>query len=143
MVDSGPISGSMASPEAPSDLRPSGYDPGQGLSLNSVLRFGKYRGLTVGAVARFNPRYLTWAEESLDRFALDSEARKVVWQEARAAERFSINQQDAWAWGFGRDAKAARERRNARLIKIEHEERRKAGQECHIGPCGRIEWRVK
>lgn len=109
-------------------------------SLNSTLSFGKYRGLTVGAVARFNPLYLTWAEENLRRFDLDTEARKVVYQEARAAERFSINQQDAWAWGFGRGAKAARERRTARLIKIEHEERRKAGQTCTLDSCGRVTW---
>lgn len=101
------------------------------LSLSSTLRFGKYKGLTVEAVMKFNPRYFAWAVKNVEGFDLDAEARKVGQRAINAEREFSMNQQNAWAWGFGGEAKSARQRREMRKIKIEHDERRKAGVPFH------------
>ncbi len=109
-------------------------------SLNTKLSFGKYAGLTVSAVASFNPRYLIWACRNLDSVTLDDVAMNAIRSAAAKEQRFSLEQQNAWAWGFGGGAKSARQRHSAQLIRIEHEERRKAGQVCEIDRFGRIKW---
>jgi hypothetical protein len=96
-------------------------------SLETALTFGKYRGLSVAAIIRFNAKYLAWAIKNVPAFDLDAEARKVGQRAINAENAFSLNQQNAWAWGFGRNAKSAREKHTLRMIQIEREERRKAG----------------
>lgn len=96
--------------------------------LGRVLHFGKYKGLTVGAVLKFNPEYLWWLLQNIDAFRLEPQVREKVRKATIADRQFALNQQDAWAWGFGREAKSARSRDNLRRIKIEQEERSKAAQ---------------
>jgi hypothetical protein len=97
-------------------------------SLSSVLTFGKYKGLTVRAVIRFDARYFGWAVKNVPWFDLDAEARKIGQRAINDEKRFASNQQEAWAWGFGLSAKNAREKYDSRRHSIEYEERRNAGQ---------------
>lgn len=98
-----------------------------GLTRSSVLRFGKYQGLSVGAVLRFNPFYLWWAHKNLDRVTFDAETLDAIKAECRKEQAGSMDRQNAWAWGFGSGAKRTAEKLRHRKIAIEHEERRKAG----------------
>lgn len=97
------------------------------LSLASVLPFGKYTGLTVAAVLRFNPFYLWWAHKNLERVSFDDEALSAIKAECRKEQAASLDRQNAWAWGFGSGAKRTAQSIRHRKIEIEHEERRKAG----------------
>lgn len=40
---------------------------------NAVLRFGRYKGLTIGEVLKDDPAYLVWAAENVDGFDLHHE----------------------------------------------------------------------
>lgn len=95
--------------------------------LSSVLTFGKYKGLPVAAVIKFNAKYLGWAVANVPWFDLDAEARKIGQQAINKEDDFALGQMNAWAWGFGYDAKQGRKRYDRRRIDIEFEERRKAG----------------
>ena len=46
--------------------------------LCSKLTFGKYKGKRVKHIASFDPEYLKWAEENIDKFVLSNRARKLV-----------------------------------------------------------------
>lgn len=99
------------------------------MGLSSILRFGKYRGLSVGAIIRFDPRYLSWARENVGGFTLDAAALESLRPALREEREQSMGRQNAWCWGFGRGAREAADARRHRAIRIEHEERRKVGQE--------------
>jgi len=118
---------------APSILAARGRGDMSAINLESVLAFGKYRGLPVAAVVRFNPSYLGWLRDQGKEMAADLVE---VLRSALCAERKqSLQNQNAWAWGFGADVRSAKQRRDGDLIRIEHEERRKVGQEtCHCFP---------
>lgn len=96
-------------------------------SLSSVLTFGKYKGLTVAAVIKFNAKYLGWAVANVPWFDLDEEARKIGQRAINKEDDFSSAQMNAWAWGFGLNAKNARSKRDRKATAIEFEERRQAG----------------
>lgn len=111
-------------------------------SLDSVLTFGKYKGLPVRAVLRFNARYFGWAVKNIEWFDMDAEARKVAQRAINKERQMALNQQEAWAWGFGRDARSARQKHDYRMIQIENEERRNAGQVCEHHPDGMMWWKL-
>lgn len=97
------------------------------LSLSTTLAFGKYQGLRVSAVLRFNPSYLWWAHKNLDRVSFDDAALDAIKAECRKEQTASLDRQNAWAWGFGSGARRTVQRIRRSKIEIEHEERRKAG----------------
>lgn len=97
------------------------------LTLTSVLRFGKYKGLSVSAVLRFNPFYLWLMHKNLDRVTFDETALDAIKAECRKEQDASLDRQNAWAWGFGDGARRTVQKIRRRKIQIEHEERRKAG----------------
>ena len=97
------------------------------LDLRTPLPFGKYKGLTVEAVGKFNALYLLWLKQNCERHTLSAEAieyAKPLWSREY---RESMTRQEAWAWGFGNGAKRSAEHARSRAIQIECEERRKAG----------------
>jgi hypothetical protein len=98
------------------------------MGLKSVFRFGKYKGLTVAAVIRFNPGYLAWMLKNIDGADFDAEARKAGQQALNEEREQSMQRQNGWAWGFGAEVRAAATSYRHATIQIEHEERRKAGQ---------------
>jgi len=98
------------------------------MTFDSVLRFGKYRGLSVRAIARFDALYLIWAEKNLSSFSISDDAKQAVLAGARKEYERSLDRQNGWAWGFGACAKKAADTDRSRRIQIEHEERRRAGQ---------------
>jgi hypothetical protein len=98
-------------------------------TLESVLRFGKYSGLSVRAILRFDPRYIGWLRANLDGgFPLDDDAKEAWVKAEREDRQQSMNRQEGWAWGFGAAVKSAAQSSMRHKIKVEHEERRKAGQ---------------
>ena len=97
-------------------------------TLSSRLTFGKYRGIPVSGVLRFNPQYLLWAAKNLEWFKLDADAEGACKVATKKLRNASSERQNAWAWGFGKEARAASDAQFLRLIDIEQEERRKAGQ---------------
>lgn len=97
------------------------------LTHASVLRFGKYQGLSVGAVLRFNPFYLWWTHKNLDRVSFHADTLDAIKAACREEQASSLDRQNAWAWGFGSGAKRTADKLRHRKIEIEHEERRKAG----------------
>jgi len=99
------------------------------------LRFGKYAGLSPAAVLRFDPQYLVWVSKNLMKVALPDSIVEAAKDSARKERSASFERQNAWAWGFGREARVSRDRLVLKRIKIEHEERRNAGQKtCHCFP---------
>lgn len=102
------------------------------LGLESILRFGKYEGLSIGAIIRFDAGYISWCKQNLDWFSINEEARQAFAKEISKDRRASLSRQDAWCWGFGAGAKSALERETHRKIKIEHDERRKAGMTLSV-----------
>jgi hypothetical protein len=96
-------------------------------SLSSVLTFGKYKGLTVAAVIKFNASYFHWAINNVPWFDMDADARKIAQRAVNKEREFSLQQQNAWAWGFGYEAKHGRRAYDRERIAIEFAERRKAG----------------
>lgn len=125
MTGRAPSGRALAVPAEPSSTVSAltGFDPSRLHGLNSVIGFGKYRGLTVAAVIKFNPRYLAWAVKNVAGFDLDAEARKIGQRAINAEREFGMNQQNAWAYGYGLEAKEARRRHDRRMIEIEHRER--------------------
>lgn len=116
---------------------------------DSTFTFGKYRGLSVAAIARFDPRYLSWANENLDSVSFNDDAKAIIRPALRIEREQSMQRQNAWAWGFGQQARSAGERWRHNAIKIEHQERFNAGQEpCRCFPnnwsscsyCGGTGW---
>ena len=95
-------------------------------SLQTKLPFGKYKGLTVEAIGKFDASYLLWlkreAGAQFDDAALDY--AKPLWTREYQQKSSNMN---AWAWGFGRDVKQSKDRDTTRKIRIEMDERRKAG----------------
>ena len=75
-------------------------------------------------------------------FDMDAEARKVAQRAINKERQMALNQQEAWAWGFGRDARSARQKHDYRMIEIENEERRNAGQVCEHHPDGMMWWKL-
>lgn len=99
------------------------------LNLQSPLSFGKYRGLSIAAVIRFDPAYISWARANLPSVNFGGDVIDALRPALREEREESLNRQNAWAWGFGAGAKRAASNRRNRKIEIEHEERRKAGQD--------------
>lgn len=95
--------------------------------LNDALPFGKYKGLSIGAIARFDPMYLLWIKRNLDRFHWQPAALEVAKKAWTRAYYATADRQNAWAWGFGAGAKSSVAHARHAAIKIEAEERRKAG----------------
>lgn len=48
------------------------------LTLNSVLTFGKYQGMTVEDVCDLDPNYMDWVRENVTRFEIDTEVDKYL-----------------------------------------------------------------
>ncbi|WP_447724672.1 exodeoxyribonuclease X C-terminal domain-containing protein [Sphingomonas koreensis] len=95
--------------------------------LNDPLPFGKYKGLSIGAIAKFDPAYLLWIKRNLERFQWSPDALSLA-KNAWTRDYFQrLERQNGWAWGFGRDVRACANRARSRAIGIELDERRKAG----------------
>lgn len=95
-------------------------------SLQTKLPFGKYKGLTVEAVGKFDASYLLWLNQKTDA-EFDDEAlayAKPLWTGEYRQKSENMN---AWAWGFGRDVRQSKDKAMTRNIRIEMDERRKAG----------------
>lgn len=90
------------------------------------LPFGKYAGLSIGAIARFDPAYLLWIKRNLTNFAWTDEAlalAKKAWTRDYYQKQ---GRQNGWAWGCGSAVRRAAEAQRESRIRIEAEERRKA-----------------
>lgn len=96
------------------------------LGWNDAMRFGKYKDLLISEIASFNPQYLAWACKNLDGFDLTPEARKLGQRELNRHREQSMQRQNGWAWGFGREVKAASEAWSMRLWKLERDARKAA-----------------
>ena len=113
------------------------------LQTSTVLRFGKYKGLTVEAVGKFDASYLLWLKRKGTEFSAEAiEYAKPLWTREY---RQRGARQEGWAWGFGSAAKRDAERYGARRIRIEHEERNKAGHiwccaETYCAKCSGTNW---
>ncbi|RVT93743.1 hypothetical protein [Sphingomonas crocodyli] len=94
------------------------------LGWNDPMPFGKYKGLSVRAIASFNPSYLAWAVKNLDSFDLTPEARKLGQRELNIHRQQSANRQQGWAWGFGASVKRAAEKWQEEMIRREYAERK-------------------
>lgn len=99
------------------------------MSLDTVLRFGKYKGLSIGAICKFAPEYLAWARRNIDGFELDEAAMAALKKSYSHFWQQSMNRQDGWCWGFGASVKRASDAERMYRIRTEMEERRKAGAE--------------
>jgi len=107
-------------------LEPNAFSRNRVITLRDPLWFGKYRGLCVEAVCRFDPAYLLWVKRTLN-LAWQPEALSMA-KKAWSKDHFAkLERQNAWAWGFGAGAKVSRDKESIRRIKAEFEERRKAG----------------
>ncbi len=94
--------------------------------LQDPLRFGKYKGLCIEAIAKFDPAYLLWIKRNLEWFAWAPEAldhAKVAWTRDYHQK---LERQNAWAWGCGAAVKREAQRARSNAIAIELQERRKA-----------------
>lgn len=89
------------------------------------MQGGKYIGLPLSSIIKFNPGYILWMSNKFSHFKLDDEFRKEVVKKYSEYERFIGNQQNAWAHGFGKNAKSARMKYDSEMISIEFEEREK------------------
>ena len=98
-------------------------------SMETIVPIGKYKGLSVGAIIKFNPAYIMWMKKELVWFVMDDATLTKAKEEFSKLQEYNINQQDAWAHGFGLAAKRSRRKRDFKMIEIEMEERRKAGIE--------------
>lgn len=101
------------------------YDP---LGINSEIPFGKYKGLLVREVAEFNPGYFPWLERNLEGFALTDEAAAFVRKQCQRHEDQRIQRMEGWAWGFGRQAKAAAKNWRRHCSDLERRARKRAAE---------------
>lgn len=113
------------------------------IDVSTVLRFGKYKGLTVEAISKFDASYLLWLKHNGVKFSDEAIAyAKPLWTREY---RQRGARQEGWAWGFGSAVKRENDREQARRISIEHEERGKAGHiwccpETYCGKCNGVHW---
>lgn len=92
------------------------------LGLTTPLTFGKYQGLTVESVAKFDPAYLLWIKQNVTRLEWADDALAYAKKAWSRDYRQKMDRQNAWAWGFGRDARDARDRQTMKRLRIEIEE---------------------
>ena len=102
--------------------------------------FGKYRGLSVEDVIKFNPDYVLWAAENLSTFVLPPDVKRGCLNEARRREQDSLTRQDAWCHGFGAGAKRAAERARAADYDAETKARLAVGQDLKRDAFGKLVW---
>lgn len=100
--------------------------------LDYIFTYGKYKGLTIRAVLRFNPQYILWLRNSNKDFGLTKEAFSIYKEAIIKYRSFMLMQQDAWAHGFGLQAKQARTNYDRKMAQIEQEERTKADNKWKI-----------
>lgn len=95
--------------------------------LNWVFPFGKYKGLSIGAVIKFNAQYVAWLRSDGKEFELTQRAWKQYIEAFKQERKRSRNNQELWAHGFGKAAKDNRSFCMGENIRIESDERKKVG----------------
>lgn len=96
--------------------------------INDPLAFGKYAGLSIRAIARFDPAYLLWIKRNLASFRFTTDAlelAKTAWTKDYYRK---LERQNGWAWGCGAAVKRDADQARSRAIDIEIEERRNAAR---------------
>lgn len=95
------------------------------ISGSYIMKSGKYKGLPLSSIVKFNAGYIMFLYDKFEWFNLESEFKKEVFTAYRQHEKFVMNQQNAWAHGFGKQAKSVRDSYNSELFSIEYDEREK------------------
>jgi hypothetical protein len=83
-----------------------------------LMKFGKYKGCRVDEVVQKAPEYILWLEENI-AYKVPEHLTDAYRQALKDFREFEYNQANAWAWGFGKQAKNAWARRRARQSELQ------------------------